>query len=573
MVRLITTLLALLAILCQPYTLFAESITAQKLFGSKDPVVERQLRTMSLSDKIGQMIIAHCPAKYRSSDDTNYQKLSVLISQGKVGGIMFLKGNTYDAAILTNRFQLLAPHPLLISADMEKGLAMRIDGATEFAPSMALSAIGDRNLVYSMAEAIAGEAKALGIYQSYGPSTDLNLNPDNPIINTRSYGDNVEKTISMANAFIDGLQDNGIIATVKHFPGHGDVTVDSHVALPILDGDKKRLDSFELRPFKAAIDHGVLSVMIGHLAVPKITGNLTPATLSWRIVTHLLRKELDFKGLIITDALNMKALYQDHTLEEISTLAVEAGNDLLLFSPDPELTHRTILNAVQEGRISKKRINDSVRRILTAKRWLGLDRQRIINLDSIPEKIGIESHHVLARTIAERSLTIVRDNERNLPLAEGRKKNILHIILENKQHSTSGEEFEKKMMHAFHAKTIRIDPQANSLDYRNARDRAARASAVVLTTYVEVLTGSKNLKLNDMQKSFVSSLVSALPSSTPLVMVSFGTPYIIRNFPTIPTYLCTYTSSPLSEDAVINALKGKFKPEGRLPISLSASVE
>ncbi len=572
MVRLITTLLLLVA-LCRPHILDAGENPAQKLFGNTSPLVERQLRTMSLSDKIGQMIIAHCPAEYRSSDDKYYQKLSVLISQGKVGGIMFLKGNTYDAAVLANRFQLLAPYPLLISADMEKGLAMRIEGATEFAPSMALSAVGDRDLVYSMAEAIAGEAKALGIFHSYGPSTDLNLNPDNPIINTRSYGDNIEKTISMANAFIDGLQDNGMIATVKHFPGHGDVTVDSHVDLPVLDGDRQRLDAFELKPFKAAIDHGVLSVMIGHLAVPKITGNLTPATLSWRIVTHLLRKELGFNGLIITDALNMKALYRDHTLEEISTLAVEAGNDLLLFSPDPELTHSTILRAVEEGKISEQRINDSVLRILAAKHWLGLDKRRIINLDNIPDQIGIERHQDLARTIAERSLTIVRDTRGNLPVAEGSTDNLLHIILENKKNSTSGEEFEKKMMHAFHAKTIRIDPRANSLDYRHARERAAKASAVVLTTYVEVLTGSKDLKLNDMQKSFVSTLASDLPSSTPLIMVSFGTPYIIRNFPAIPTYLCTYTSSALSEDAVIKVLKGKVKPEGRLPVSLSASAE
>ena len=543
---------------------------AQEIFSRKDKWVEQQIRKMTLSEKIGQMLIAHSSARFQSADNKEYQKLSFLIAEGKVGGVMFLKGNAYDAAVLANRFQLIAPRPLLISADMEKGLAMRIEGATEFAPNMALSATGNPGLVHRMAEVIAQEAKALGVHQSYAPNVDLNLNPLNPVINTRSYGDNIPLTIEMAKAFIDGLQSKGMIATAKHFPGHGDVTVDSHVNLPVLQADKNRLDSFELKPFKAAIDHGVMSVMIGHLAVPKITGNMTPATLSWRIVTKLLRKEMDFEGLIITDALNMKALYQNYTLEDISLRAVEAGNDLLLFSPDPELTHSIIFNAVKNGKLSEKQINKSVRRILLAKRWLGLDRNRLVNLNNIPQQVSLRSHQELAATIANSSITVVRDNNHSLPV--GKRDNILHIILENKRHSLSGETFSKKLRRAFLAKTIRIGIDANSLDYRNAFDKAKRASAVIISTYVEVLSGAKSLELNDRQQDFVNKLTRSLPSKRPLVMISFGTPYLINQFPDIPAYICTYSSSELSEDAAVKVLKGTIRPEGKLPVSLTANI-
>lgn len=546
------------------------SATAQEIFSRKDKWVERQLREMTLSEKIGQMLIAHSPAKFRSADNKEYQKLSFLISQGKIGGVMFLKGTTYDAAVLANRFQLIAPRPLLISADMEKGLAMRIEGATEFGPNMALSATRNPELVRSMAGVIAQEAKALGIHQSYAPNVDLNVNPLNPIINTRSYGDNIPLTIEMSNTFIEGLQSKGMIATVKHFPGHGDVTVDSHVNLPVLTADKKRLENLELKPFKAAIDQGVMSVMTGHLAVPKITGDMTPATLSWRIVTELLRNKLGFEGLIITDALNMKALYQNYTLEDISLRAVEAGNDLLLFSPDPELTHNTILNAVQSGKLSEKQIDRSVRRILLAKKWLGLDNNRLVNLNNIPQQVSLKDHRKLAETIANSSITVVKNNNNAFPVRK--RDNVLHIILENKRHSLSGETFSKKMRRAFQAQTIRIGVNANSLDYRNAFDKAERASAIIISTYIEVLSGAKSLELSDRQQSFVNSLIRNLPSKRPLIMISFGTPYLINQFPDIPAFVCTYSSSQQSEDAAVRLLSGTITPAGKLPVSLTVNL-
>lgn len=545
---------------------------AQDIFNRKSSWVEKQLRNMSLSDKIGQMLIAHCPARFQSAEDKYYRKLSSLVSEGKVGGIMFMKGNTYDAAVLANRFQLLAPRPLLVSADMERGLAMRIDGATEFAPSMAVSATGNARLAYDMGAVIAREAKALGIHQSYGPSVDLNNNPQNPIINTRSYGDRIPLTVEMSESFIDGLQSNGMIATAKHFPGHGDVTVDSHIDLPVLRADSKRLENVELEPFREAIDHGVMSVMIGHLAVPGITGSMVPATLSWRIVTKLLRKKLGFDGLVVTDALNMGALYRSYTLPDISVLAVEAGNDLLLFPPDPAVTHQAVLDAVRAGRLSENQIDKSVRRILLAKQWLGLDRERMVNLNAIPSRINLESHKALAQTIANNSITVIQDRNGAIPIREDRSSNVLHIILEDKRHSLSGETFSEKLKRTFNAKTIRISETSNSIDYRNAEDSAARASAVIVSSYVEVLSGNRTLSLSDRQQEFVHRLSRSVPSSKPLVMISFGTPYLANQFRDVPTFVCTYSSSELSEDAAVKLLDGSLKASGKLPVSLTANI-
>ncbi len=545
---------------------------AQQLFKTQDRWVEEQLREMTLSEKIGQMLVAHSPAKLRDINNDYYQKLSLLVSEGKVGGIMFLKGNRDDAAVLCNRFQLLAPRPLLISADMEKGLAMRIDGTTEFAPSMALSATGDPELAYRMAAVIADEAKALGIHHSYGPSLDLNVNPQNPIINTRSYGDNIALAVKMSKAFIDGLQSKGMIATAKHFPGHGDVTVDSHVGLPVLQASYQRLENLELQPFKAAIDYGIMSVMIGHLAVPKITGTMAPATLSWRIVTQLLRKELGFEGLIITDALNMKALYQDYTLEDISVLAVEAGNDLLLFSPDPELSHRVILEAVEKGRLTEAHIDSSVRRILLVKRWLGLDKKRLVNINAIPHQVSLERHRQLAATIADHAITVVRDRYGALPVRTG-QSNILHIILDNKRRSVAGGSFARKMGLAFNAETVRLGLRSSTDDYTAAIEKTKQASTVILSSYVEVLSGAKSLELSGKQQRFIENLMDDSALQRSLIMISFGTPYLINQFPDLPNYICTYSSSEASEDAALKLLKGELTPAGKLPVSLVANIQ
>ena len=547
-----------------------ETWTAQKIFNVTDSGIEKALKNLTLSEKVGEMIIAESDGHYNSYDDTAYRNLDRLVIQGKVGGIMFLKGDAFSAAMLSNHFQALAPRPLM-SADMERGLAMRLTGATEFPPNMAVAATQDSKMAATMAQAIAQEAKAVGLQQSYGPTLDLNINPLNPIINTRSFGDNLPLTIALSHAVIEGLQSNGIIATAKHFPGHGDVSVDSHISLPVLKADRQQLDEYELKPFKAAIEQGVISVMIGHLAVPKLTGTMEPASISKVIVTDLLRKELGFQGLIITDAMNMKALYNGQNVPDISVKAIQAGNDLLLFSPDPELAHRSIVHAVEKGVIPIEQINDSVRRILLAKQWLDIEHRKLVNLNRVKDDASPESHRDLAKKIAEASITLVKDENHYMPLKRVSSGNLLNIILQDKTDLEVGNGYIKNINNFYSADHIRIDPAADSLRYAQAVEMALKAPAVLVTSYVQALSGSGTLKLTEKQQEFIHTLARMMPKEKPLIFISLGTPYLINYFPEITTYLCTYSSKEASEESVVKALKGKLKPRGILPVSLQGN--
>ena len=542
---------------------------ARQIFGHKESRIEESLKAMTLSEKVGEMLIAQIEAHYSGSDDKEYQLLSRLVEEGKIGGIMFLKGDAFSAAMLANHFQSIAPRPLLMSSDMERGVAMRLSGATEFPPNMAVAATGDPRLAEEMAKAIAVEGHLLGIHQNYAPTVDLNINPLNPIINTRSFGDNVSLTISMSNAIIKGLQSNGMIATAKHFPGHGDVVIDSHVSLPVLQLDRQQLDAYELKPFRAAIEQGVISVMVGHIAVPKLTGTMEPASISKVIVTDLLRKELGFQGLIITDALNMKALYDGQNVPEVSVKAVQAGNDLLLFSPDPELAHSSIVKAVEEGLIAEEQIDASVRRILQVKQWLGVENKRLVDLNRIEGNISPEVHRALARQIAGRAVTLVSDTNHSLPLKrEVASGSLLNIILQDKANPETGKGYIEKLNRTYSANHIRIDPGTDSLGYANAADLAGRASAVLVTSYVKALSGSGTLKLTERQQQFIHSLAGMVQKEKPLIFVSLGTPYIINSFPEITTGLCTYSSSDTSEEMAVEAVRGELQPRGVLPVSL-----
>ena len=549
----------------------SETWAAQQIFNATDPRIEETLKSLTLSQKVGQMLIAESDGHYNSDDDAAYRLLDRLVKEEKIGGIMFLKGGAFSAAMLANHFQSLAPRPLLMSADMERGLAMRLSGATEFPPNMALAATQDTKLAGKMAQAIAEEAKVVGLQQDYGPTLDLNINPLNPLINTRSFGDNLPLTIAMSHAVIEGLQSNGIIATAKHFPGHGDVTVDSHISLPVLKADRQQLEDYELKPFKAAIEQGVISVMIGHLAVPKLTGTMEPASISKIIVTDLLRHELGFQGLIITDALNMKALYNGQNVPDISIKAVQAGNDLLLFSPDPELAHRSIVQAVEKGLIPIEQIDASVRRILQAKQWLDIEHHKLVNLNRIQENASPESHRDLAKKIAETSITLVKDDNHYMPLKKVSSGNLLNIILQDKTNLEVGTGYIKNIDNYYTADHIRIDPGTDSLRYANATEMAMKAPAVIVTSYIQALSGSGTLKLTEKQQEFVHSLAKMMPKEKPLIFISLGTPYLINYFPEVTTYLCTYSSKEESEEYAVQALKGKLKPRGVLPVSLQGN--
>jgi beta-N-acetylhexosaminidase len=542
--------------------------SAQAAFSNRDPWIERTLRQMTVREKVGQMIVAKVDARYNGDADPQFQLISRLAAEGKIGGIMFLKGDVQSAGFLSNHFQEVSKVPLLVSADMEKGVAMRLDGATKFSPAMAISAAGDPALARRMAEIVAREARAVGIRQNYAPTVDLNINPANPVINVRSFGDRIPLVNAMSAAVIDGLQSNGVAATAKHFPGHGDVTVDSHLALPVLEGDRKRLENYELKPFKAAISHGVMSVMVGHLAVPKLTGTMEPASLSRTIVTGLLRRELGFQGLVVTDALNMKALENGLTPGEVAVKAVEAGNDILLFPEDPEQIFDAVCAAVERGDISERQIDRSVRRILQMKHWLGLDRQKLVALSRLKEQVGTPANERVAEQIADKSLTLLRDRNRAIPLRFPQNGQLVNIILNDRPGQKVGREFSDTLRGRYNVTALRLTPQSQPELFQRASKAVANASAVILTTGIQAWSKSAPSGLTQLQFDFVRSLPSMAPKGTPILFISFGTPYILDAFPEIGSALCAYSENEETDAALLKALKGELVPRGTLPVSL-----
>jgi len=541
---------------------------AEEIFTPPDSLLLRELNRMPLSIKIGQMIIADSPGGFETDSTPQQEKLESLVREGTIGGVMFLKGGMFKTAMLANSLQSIAPIPLLLSADMENGAAMRLEGGTQFPPAMAVAAAGRPQLTKAMGSAIAAEAKAVGIRQNYAPVGDLNSNPLNPVINTRSFSDRPETAISMTGAYIEGLQRGGLIATIKHFPGHGDAHVDSHITLPVLEASREHLEQYELEPFRAAIHRGVMSVMVGHLAVPALTGSMEPATLSPKIVTALLRQELGFKGLIITDALNMKALYNGSNIPNISVRAVLAGNDLLLFSPDPELTHRSLLEAVKSGLITEERINNSVMRILQAKRWLQLQQNRIVDLNHVPALSSPPSHRALASELSRRSITITKESG-NIPLKLPSSAPVLHLILIDTDKAHPAAACSKEIDRHWSATHIPFNPKTSSTTYQQAEALADSAAAIIISSTLQRLPGPDSRRLTQSQKKFISQLVEKHQPTTPVIFLALGTPYILNTFPEISNSICTFSAGEESEKNAVRILLGKQNAEGKLPITLS----
>ncbi|MEL7361651.1 MAG: glycoside hydrolase family 3 N-terminal domain-containing protein [Bacteroidota bacterium] len=331
------------------------------------------LDTLSLDAKVGQLILTDAHGRPDHLSGAHFRRLVDRVENYGVGGVLFFRGNAADQAELTRRLQQRAPLPLLIAQDMETGAGMRTEGTTRFPNAMALGATGDPALAYAMGRGIAAEARALGIHQNYGPVADLNTNPQNPIINVRAFGADPRAASRMVIGYTQGLQDGGAIATLKHFPGHGDTRIDSHADLPVLQFPRDRLDATEWVPFREGIAAGAMSVMTGHLALPALDDRPnTPASLSKPITTGILRETLGFAGLIVTDGMNMEGVAKHYAPGEAAVRAVEAGADQLILTRDESAVKRALLAAVRSGRLAEDRIDASVRRILRAKEWLGL---------------------------------------------------------------------------------------------------------------------------------------------------------------------------------------------------------
>ncbi|MEX0936160.1 MAG: glycoside hydrolase family 3 protein, partial [Gemmatimonadota bacterium] len=428
--------------------------------GPSDPEAwaEAVLADLTLREKVGQMIMSWVLGDFAPEGSESFDRVARLIDEEGVGGVIISVGTPLDVATKLNVLQRRSRVPLLVAADLETGAGFRLrgavhlpggtelGGATDFPALMALGAANDRLLAYEMGRITAEEARAVGIHVPFAPVLDVNSNPDNPIINTRSFGEDPALVGALGSCLIRGIQDYGAIATGKHFPGHGDTGIDSHLELPVLRLGLDRLERIELKPFRDAVDSGMKAIMTAHIALPAISEDpRLPATLSRNILTGLLRDQMGFEGLVFTDAMDMGAIDRLFGRDEAAVRAVEAGADVLLMPPDPAAAIDGVISAVLQGRISEGRIDASVRRILRAKAEVGLHRERTVDLEAVHRTVGVDAHLEVAEEIARRSLTLLR-NERDLvPLAGTRSADVLSITYRRSNDLLAGRTFDRRL--------------------------------------------------------------------------------------------------------------------------------
>jgi len=542
------------------------------IFDKTTEWTEQKLSSMTLREKIAQMIISNSDGYVLDESSAEFQRIQNLIVNEKIGGLIFFKGNSGQEAGLINKFQSMSETPLLISADFERGTRMRLDDGSLFPSNMALGATRNPELAYRMGLQIAKECKAIGVGQNYAPVTDVNNNSLNPIINVRSYGEDPELVSSMADMLIKGLQDGNIIATAKHFPGHGDTDIDSHSDLPVLNFSKERLDNLELIPFKSAIKSNVMSVMIAHLSLPALDNEVNvPASLSKNIIDGLLINELNFKGLVVTDALNMAGVVKHFSAEEVALRCVNAGVDLILMPQGESVSISAIEQAVNSGSISEERINTSVRKILNAKNWLKLNENKLTDVSKVSSIVNSDEANRISRQIADESLTLVKNNNSTVPFSNAASQSCLIISLNNGNEKANSDYFLRRFneKNKFNS-TSYYDLTGDIVNSDEILLDADNYDVIIIPIYAKVKIKTGTVGLPDSQISLISSLAS---KGKKVVVISFGNPYLIQGFPDIDSYICAYADAESSIDAGIDSFYGTIKFKGKLPVTISSQFK
>ena len=577
----------------------AEVTAAYQAKPSRDALkwADDELKKMTLEEKAGQLISVGINARYLNQSSDEFKELRRQVEQNHVGGIILFRGPVYESVHLVNRMQRLAKLPLLISADLEAGSGMRFEDTTNLPWNMAVGATGDPAFARRQGELTAREARALGVQHIFAPVADVNNNAGNPVINVRSFGEDPAEVARYVAAFIEGAQGAGVIATAKHFPGHGDTAVDSHRGLPVIDVARARLDSVELVPFRAAIKAGVGSVMTAHIGLPQIDPTqvtplpresivrptyaerevfvenaVLPGTLSPVITTKLLRNDLGFDGIVVTDALDMSGLTIYFKQDEAGVRAVLAGADMLLKPADPDAILRGLVEAVKSGRLTEKRIEESARRILAAKYDLGLANNRIASLEQIDTVVAGPDALKFADDVSARAVTLVRDDAKLVQRADGfglrPGARVFNLAI------TNGEDrfwianpFVSQLARlGTRAETVVLDSRSTEAEVADALERAQKADVVLASMYGRVRSGATNsVGLPEQGARVLSALIE---KKVPVVGISFGNPYLLQSFQGLGTYVVAYGDMPSLQRAVARALLGRADFSGRLPISL-----
>jgi beta-N-acetylhexosaminidase len=529
--------------------------------------VSKTLRNMTLRDKVAQLIAVRVQGRFLNRGSADFKAIESEVRQNRVGGLILFAGNVYESAVILNDLQQRSSLPLLVSADFERGASFRITDTTSFPWTMALGAAGSEEFAYQEGAITAREARALGVHWIYAPVMDVNNNPDNPVINIRSFGEDPRLVARLGAAFIRGARDNGVLTTAKHFPGHGDTATDTHIGLAVVPSSMDRLNDVELVPFRSAVQAGVDSIMTAHVAVPQVTGNASiPATLSPRILTDLLRDELKFQGLVVTDALEMGGITTKYWTGQAAIRALQAGADMLLLPPDTDVAINEVLRGIQRGDLTEERINRSVERVLSAKSRLGLHRQRTVDIERIADTIAAPESQALAQAMAQRAITVVRDEQHLLPLNPLTSRRLFSLVLSSDPDLAPGAVFQSEMRRRFPAlATAAIDTRMPDELVTSIVTRAAEADVIVCAAIVRVISGRGSIVFPEAQNSLITRILAL---EKPLIFVAFGNPYILRAVPGVATYIATFSYADVSQMAAAKALAGEFAISGKMPVSI-----
>jgi beta-N-acetylhexosaminidase len=527
--------------------------------------IERSLESLTLREKVAQLVVPYIDGGRAGSGTNAWRRARRLVMEDRVGGFIVGVGPGRETAAWLNELQSWSRVPLLMTADLEWGPGTRLRGATLLPINMAIAAAGGPGLAFDAGRITGLEARAAGLHMAFAPVADVNVNPANPVINTRAYGSDAAQVSERVVEFILGARSAGLLTVAKHFPGHGDTETDSHLALAVLLADRSRLDAVELAPFRAAIEAGVDGVMTAHMAVPALdpVARLRPATLSAPILTSLLREELGFGGLIVTDALHMDGVKGEGSSGAVAVAALEAGADILLMPPDAAAAIEGVVRAVRSGRLTEARIDHSVRRVLAAKAASGLHHGALMDLPSYHVAASRAEHLTWARETAERSITLVRGEPGGLPLAVGDRL-VLTVVYDDRTGHRWGAAFEDELTAAgARVMMLRLSRRSSAEELERARWAASMADATVFASFSRALPWRGDLGLPPQ----VAALADQLAAGGATVL-SFGDPYLLRQIPSARTYILAWSETDASQRAAARALTGSIPITGILPIDL-----
>jgi beta-N-acetylhexosaminidase len=565
--------------------------------------VDKTMRKMSPEDKVGQLFAIWVKAQFLNDADPiwiqlrdNVRKYHIgsLVMTVPVDGPVLLKSQPYVAAELLNRLQKSSKLPLIVAADFERGVSMRLNGTTVFPHAMAFGATGKTENAEAFGRITALEARAVGVHWNFFPVADVNSNPANPIINTRSFGEDPKQVGDFVAAYIRGAHEGSMLATAKHFPGHGDTAADSHLGLAQVTGDRARLEAVELPPFRRAIKAGVDAVMVAHVTVPALDPEPNRvATTSRAIVTGLLKEDMGFKGIVVTDALDMAGLTRLYA-KDIGRAAVEsfkAGNDMLIIPADLDASYRSLLQAVRSGEISRPRLDESVRKILELKASLGLNKARLVDPGQLSSVIAKPENLAVGQRIADEAITLIRDNGKVIPLqsfgtpqaalpyqsvAEVSNR-LVAVIFSDDLRTDSGRMLERQILARVpDARVIYVDARSAAGMKPPVVEAVEAAEHVIAAVYVVPTAGkvmraaggglTNTVAMDDATGSLLTAILDHAASRT--VVLAMGNPYVVQDFPEIQNYVCAFSNATVSETAAVKAIFGEIPIRGHLPVTI-----